>query len=200
MKNTITIKEIKLGELVLRKYTNSTITINDFDGKLKEFYFEKMVSENVLKNCDHEGKISHAIGKNVRLKKTGEWGNETYFNIITKENNKDIKNMTKEQAYEIAADNIEKYLTAEYGKRLVSDNEDPLSAYIQDANSLSQAGEIFSVDCPGIGNLDMSYYRNGWDCKNLSDEEVIIECCESDMSDEIDDLTEKIFQSANDID
>lgn len=106
--------------------------------------------------------------------------------------------ITREQAYEIAAEKICEFLTAEFGKRLVSDNENPLDAYIQDQNSWSQAGEVFSVTCPGIGNLDMSYFRNDWDCDHLSDAEVISECCENgDMSGDIENLAEKIYESAN---
>lgn len=104
--------------------------------------------------------------------------------------------LNRRQAKEIAEKNIYMFLIADYGKRLVSDYEDPLDAYIQGQNSWSQAGEVFSVRCPGIGNLDMSYYREGWDNDYLSDEEVIWECCnDGDMTDEIDDLADSIYKS-----
>jgi len=106
--------------------------------------------------------------------------------------------ITKEKAREIAGKMLYEYMTADWGKRLVSDNEHPLKAYIQDQNSWSQAGEVFSVQCPGLSNLEMySRYRDGWECDHLSDEEVIADCCENgDMSPEIEDLAEKIYESS----
>ena len=109
------------------------------------------------------------------------------------------KLITIDIAYEIATEKMEEYLCATAGKRLVSDNEHPTEAYIQDMNSYSMAGEVFSVRCPGIGNLDMSFFREGWDCDDLSDEEVIHSCCEDgDMTVEINELADAIYESAND--
>lgn len=106
--------------------------------------------------------------------------------------------ITKQQAKEIAEKMLAEYLTADYGYRLVSDNEDPLKAYLQTYNSYSMAGEVFNVKCPGIGNLDMSIYREGWDCENLDDTEVIIDCCENgDMTEDIEELAQAIYNSAN---
>lgn len=107
--------------------------------------------------------------------------------------------ITSEIAHEMAAKMIGPYLTADFGQRLVSDYEDPLKPYLQEQNTKSMAGEVFSVKCPGIGNLDMSHYREGWDCDHLNDAEVIVDCVENgDMIDEIDDLAGKIYTSAND--
>jgi len=106
--------------------------------------------------------------------------------------------ITRKQAKKIAADNLYEYLTADYGKRLVSDEENPLEAYLQEQNTRSQAEEIFSVKCPGIGNLCMSYFREGWNCDDLSDEGVLAECCEvGDMILEINALADAIYASAN---
>jgi hypothetical protein len=106
--------------------------------------------------------------------------------------------ITREVAGEMAEEMLYRYLTASYGQRLVSDHEKPLSPYIQEQNSYSMAGEVFSVPCPGIGNLDMTDLRAGWDCKHLSDKEVIATWChEGDMSDSIKELAEAIYTSAN---
>ncbi len=106
--------------------------------------------------------------------------------------------ITKEEAKEIAEKMLYEYLTADWGQRLVSDNEHPLKAYIQNQNSWSQSGEVFSVQCPGLDNLEMySRYRDGWECDHLSDEKVIADCCENgDMSSEIEELAEKIYESS----
>lgn len=51
-----------------------------------------------------------------------------------------------------------------------------------------------TAKCPGIGNLDMSYYREGWDCADLCDEAVIMGCCEDgDMSEELGDLKKQLL-------
>jgi len=106
--------------------------------------------------------------------------------------------ITKEQAYEIAEQNIEKFLTAEWGKRLVSDLEAPFQAYLQEQNTSSMAGEVFSVKCPGVNNMDCSYYREGWDNEGLTDVECIIDCCQcGDMTNEIQELADKIYEDAN---
>lgn len=111
---------------------------------------------------------------------------------------KKIERITREQAQEMAAENLAQYLMADYGQRLVSDREHPLRAYIQEQNSHSMAGEIFSVNCPGIGNLDMSYWRKGWDCDDLDDADVIQHCCEEgDVTAEIEELADAIHESAN---
>lgn len=104
--------------------------------------------------------------------------------------------ITKEECQEIAEEKLCDYLTAKAGQRLVSDFEDPKKAYIQEQNTYSQAGEVFSMNCPGIGDGDWSYLREGWNCEHLSDEEVIEECCEKgDMSDDINILAENIWNS-----
>jgi hypothetical protein len=63
-----------------------------------------------------------------------------------------------------------------------------------------QAGRILGmVRCPGLGNADMTYWRDGWDCGHLSDEEVIRDCCENeDVIGEAEDLVRKLFESATD--
>jgi len=106
--------------------------------------------------------------------------------------------ITKEKAREIAEKNLGEYMLGEWGQRLVSDWESPFEAYIQEQNSHSMAGEVFSVKCIGLGNMDLSFYRKGWKCDNLSDDEVILEWCKNgDMTDEIEALAEQIFTSAN---
>ena len=106
--------------------------------------------------------------------------------------------ITKEMAIEMATEMIEEYLLASYGQRLVSDWENPFQPYIQEQNSWSQAGEVFSVACPGFGNLDISGFREGWDCDHLEDAEVIQLCCrDGDMSEYIEELADKIYESAN---
>jgi hypothetical protein len=128
------------------------------------------------------------------------------------------KIITKDVAYEIATKMIGKYLTAPYGKKLVSDWEDPLDAYIQDVGSRSMAGEVFSVKCPGISNIDSTFFTEdfvAWDEKHgayIVDQEhmedcgrivgdlsdVILECVEDgDVTDAIDALANDIYLSAN---
>ncbi len=106
--------------------------------------------------------------------------------------------MTMEIAEKMAKENIAGFLTAEFGMRLVADWEDPEQAYLQEQNTFSQAGEVFSVPVWGIGNMDdMDYYRKDWDCSKLTDEEVLLECCKNgDVDDEIRQLAEDIFTCA----
>ncbi len=106
--------------------------------------------------------------------------------------------MTMELAEKIAREHITDYMTAQFGQRLVSDWEDPEQAYLQEQNTFSQAGEVFSVPCWGIGNIDdMDFYRRGWECSHLSDEEVILECCkEGDVDDDIQQLANDILSCA----
>lgn len=103
-----------------------------------------------------------------------------------------------ETAEEMAKKMLWAWLTAEHGQRIVSDFEDPYRPYVQEQNSYSMAGECFSVKCIGIGNRNMTYYREGWDSDGLDDYEVIGECVENgDMTCEIDALTEAIMESWN---
>ena len=76
--------------------------------------------------------------------------------------------------------------------------EDPEQAYFQQTNTTSQAGEVFSVPVWGIGNIDdMDFYRSGWDCSNLTDEEVLRECCKNgDVDDDIQQLANDILSCA----
>ncbi len=110
---------------------------------------------------------------------------------------KDFK-MTMEIAEKIAEKNIADFLTAQFGQRLVSDWEDPEQAYLQEQNTFSQAGEVFSIPVWGIGNMDdMDFYRKGWECSQLTDEEVLRECCkEGDVSSDIQQLAEDIYTCA----
>ena len=104
--------------------------------------------------------------------------------------------ITYEKAREMASEMLYQYMIADFGKRLVSDREHPYKPYIQEQNSYSMAGECFSVRCIGLGNENMSYYREGWECENLTDEEVIADCIENgDMTSDIDALAEKIMES-----
>ena len=113
--------------------------------------------------------------------------------------NEEKKNpITRDVAYEIANDHIGKYLTAKWGQRLVSDWNNPTQAYLQETNSWIQVGEVFSVACPGIGNIDMTRYRDGWENSHLTDAECILNCVENgDMSREIEQLAENIYDSAH---
>jgi hypothetical protein len=106
--------------------------------------------------------------------------------------------ITMEAAIEMAASMLYEYLTARHGQRLVADWEDPTAPYIQEQNSWSMAGEVFSVPCPGLGPLDMTDYREGWDCEHLNDDEVLrVYVDEGDTYLEIEQLAEQIYASAN---
>lgn len=35
---------------------------------------------------------------------------------------------------------------------------------------------LVSVKCPGLNNLSMQEFREGWDSDGLSDEEVVVDC------------------------
>lgn len=56
---------------------------------------------------------------------------------------------------------------------------------------------IAIAKCPGIDNIDMTWWREGWECDHLSDAAVIHDCCENgDVSDELDTLIEKLVEDA----
>jgi hypothetical protein len=106
--------------------------------------------------------------------------------------------ITWKMAWKMALEILEEYYLAPAGKRVVSDWDDPTQPYIQEQNSWSMSGEVFSVECPGLANLDLSRYREDWDCDHLSDEEVMIHCIrEGDMVNEIEELAKEIYTSAN---
>lgn len=58
---------------------------------------------------------------------------------------------------------------------------------------------IAIVKCPGIGNIDMTFWRDGWDCDHLSDVEVIRDSCENgDVEDERQELILRIREAMAD--
>jgi hypothetical protein len=58
---------------------------------------------------------------------------------------------------------------------------------------------IATARCPGIGNADMTYFREGWDCDGMDDEEVIRDCCENgDVSGELEDLVARLIDDLAD--
>ena len=107
--------------------------------------------------------------------------------------------------HEVAARHISNYLTADFGQRLVIDFSG--NVYLQDYSTFDE-DEIVSVKCPGVNNLDSTYFLEGfvdWDedkgayvtippqpdagrvVGDLKD--VIRECCEvGDVTDFIKDL------------
>lgn len=51
------------------------------------------------------------------------------------------------------------------------------------------------VKSPGIENLDMTWWREGWECGHLSDEEVLRDCCKNgDIEGEYEDLIGKLVE------
>jgi hypothetical protein len=58
---------------------------------------------------------------------------------------------------------------------------------------------VVTVKCPGIGNIDMTWWRSGWDCDHLTDEEVVRDCCENgDVEEERQELIRCIQEAAKD--
>jgi hypothetical protein len=106
---------------------------------------------------------------------------------------------------EVAEKNISGYLTADFGQRLVIDFSG--NVYFQDSSTFSR-DEIVSVKCPGVNNLDSTYFTEEfaeWDEDKGAYvtippqpdagrvvgglEDVIRECCETgDVTGFIEDL------------
>jgi hypothetical protein len=58
---------------------------------------------------------------------------------------------------------------------------------------------IVTARCPGIGNIDTTWCRTGWDCEDLDDAEVIIDCCENgDVEDELKELHRRLVSDIED--
>ncbi len=54
---------------------------------------------------------------------------------------------------------------------------------------------IATAKCRGIGNLDMTWWRDGWPCAELSDEDVIRDCCRNgEVEGEIEDLIDRLME------
>lgn len=57
---------------------------------------------------------------------------------------------------------------------------------------------IAVAKCPGLSNIDMTWWREGWECDHLSDAEVIHDCCTNGyVDDELNTLVEKLVEDAS---
>jgi len=114
-----------------------------------------------------------------------------------------------EWCFDLATEGLWKYLTAEYGQKLVVDEDRPYRAYIMDQGSTSRE-EIVVVKCSGLANMDTSWFTEDFVYENENGEyvniktgevvgdleDVVRDCIENgDVSYCIDDLAEKIKQS-----
>lgn len=69
-------KTIKIGEWRQNKYVPSTGEwING-----ESISFDSL-SKEIISHCNTEQQLSHLYGKNIKLKMTSEWGNQTFFDI-----------------------------------------------------------------------------------------------------------------------
>lgn len=88
------------------------------------------------------------------------------------------------------------YLVGDSGDRFAVKRDG--STYVSPSAGMEIAPEdrpIAWVKCKGIGNLDMTWWREDWECDDLDDTEVIWDCCENgDVSDELDDLIGKLVE------
>jgi hypothetical protein len=90
---------------------------------------------------------------------------------------------------------LRQYLTAAHGERI--------GIYVDGSFSVGRdvgreiepiERPIFELKCSGINNLDMTWWREGWDCDHLTDEEVIAECCKNgDLIDEAKSLAKNLM-------
>lgn len=89
----------------------------------------------------------------------------------------------------IGTDELYQYMTGRFGQSLAIYND---GVYLVESNAVEIDPEeraIVEIRCPGTSNLDMTRYREDWDCDHLTDEEVLRECCDTgDMCDELDSL------------
>lgn len=82
------------------------------------------------------------------------------------------------------------YLTGDFGQRLAFHADGVVC--LMDQNSFNR-DEIASRKCYGIGNMDMTFYRDGWDSEGKTDRECILACvADGDNSEEIDCITEEL--------
>lgn len=105
--------------------------------------------------------------------------------------------MTTNDISSIGTAELAEYLTAPWGHRLgvYADGTVGVGESVGDEIDPDER-PIALVRCPGIGNADMTYWREGWDCDHLNDADVIRDCCENgDVSDEIENLVERLVRS-----
>lgn len=103
----------------------------------------------------------------------------------------------------IGPDELAAFLTADSGCRLgvywLPSGE--LYASVGDSVGAEidpEEGPICSAACPGLGNADMTWWRNGWDCAGMTDSQVIEECCrDGDVSDELLALHRLLIEQTN---
>lgn len=82
------------------------------------------------------------------------------------------------------------YLTGDFGQRLAFHADGVVC--IMGQNEYHK-DEIASRRCYGIGNMDLSFYREGWDSSGKTDRECILACvADGDLSEEIDGIAEDI--------
>jgi hypothetical protein len=91
------------------------------------------------------------------------------------------------------------YLSAEHGDRfgVYPDGSVAVGEGIGDEIDPEERPVVW-VECPGIGNLDMGYYRTGLEGQeDMTDREVI---AASDLSDEIDDFRVTLKAACEEVD
>lgn len=58
---------------------------------------------------------------------------------------------------------------------------------------------ILTAKCRGMGNLDMTWFRSGSDDQGMPDKDCVRACCEDgDVSEYMEDLTQKLIESLRD--
>jgi hypothetical protein len=99
----------------------------------------------------------------------------------------------------VGTDDLAGYLTADSGWVLGVD----VDGTVHIGDSVGREIEpserpIATAKCPGLGNLDMAWWREGWDCEALDDDDVVRDCCENgDVSDELDGLIARLLEDVS---
>jgi hypothetical protein len=96
----------------------------------------------------------------------------------------------------VGPDELAEYLVADSGERLGVYVDGDVIVGDDVGNEIAEDERpVAWVRCPGLGNIDMAWWRNGWDCAGLTEEEVIRDCCENgDVADEILDLVQLLIE------
>lgn len=108
----------------------------------------------------------------------------------------------------VTRETVAMYYTADFGE-VMGLYQDGSTAVGQDIGMEIDPDErpVAVVQCPGIGNIDTSFFSEGWttrvedgyltdDGRILSLKEMITESCmEGDISDEMEELVELLLQS-----
>lgn len=109
----------------------------------------------------------------------------------------DPKNLIREN---VSVNHLAQFLTAPSGWTLGVYSDGSVHVGDSVGRELDRSEQpIATAKCPGIGQLDMTYWRSGWDCDHLDAAEVVYDCCENgDVESELTDLVRDLIDSLED--